>query len=575
MAKTPGLVIKGGAYYYRRAVPEPLRPEFQNKKELWITLKAEDRRQASEQARAAAADADKQLRAARERLAGKLTSAGSVSVVADASLQRVAKAHLHRLEAATIGWPEQEERGALDIELGDLLAGYEMAPQVLGIAIRLASEHDLRVQLPINPSLPRMAEIATSCNDGPGSGAKPVAARGQPVATELVRLVELVRRAEIEHVRRRLDRLEGDGGDKPHDPLFADVSTLTPPPTKARASATLGEAIKRFETDPTRADLSQAAAMKYVLPFRALREVVGDDRPLVGIERADCVEAFELLAAIPANIKKKARYDGLTLKEIVALAKETKDERLSATTVRNHAHHISSFFNWAIRKGLISANPATRMTDGSRGAASTRKPFSLAQLNSMFAALPQWAEGQPGRHWLPLIALFSGMRLGEIAMLTADDVKTVDGATCFVLAETDERRLKTPGATRTVPIHPELVRLGLLAHVEGVSKAGGGRLFADLARDDQRQTVDVFQKRFSYFLSKLDGFGGVSFHSFRHNFRDALREAGSPIDVTRALGGWARSGGLEERYGQGTRASTLAKWMANVRYDGLKVAQLE
>ncbi|MDZ5448270.1 DUF6538 domain-containing protein [Labrys sp. ZIDIC5] len=567
MARTQGLVVKGGAYYYRRAVPLHLRPLFQDKQEVWITLKAESMRQASEAARAAAVDVDKQFRAARTRLAARATvgTAGPEMTVSDASLQRVAKAHLHRLEVATIGHAEVEERDELDVELGDLLTGGEMAPQLLGTATRLVSEHGLPVPLPPEPVFPPQAEIATRCNDSAADVVGPT----RPVATELVRLVELVRRAEIEHVKRRLDRLEGDGGDKPHDPLFADVSTLTPPPSKARASATLGEAITRFETDPTRADLSEAAAMKYVLPFRALREVVGDDRPLVGIERPDCVEAFELLAAIPANIKKKARYDKLTLKEIVALAKETKDERISTTTVRNHAHHISSFFNWAIRKGLISANPATRMTDGSRKAASTRKPFSLTQLSSMFAALPQWTEGRPGRHWLPLIALFSGMRLGEIATLATEDVKTVDGATCFVLVETDERRLKTPGATRTVPIHPELVRLGLLKHVEGVRKAGGNRLFADLARDNQRQTVDVFQKSFSYFLSKLDGFGGVSFHSFRHNFRDALREAGSPIDVTRALGGWARSGGLEERYGQGTRASTLAKWMANISYDGL------
>lgn len=82
---------------------------------------------------------------------------------------------------------------------------------------------------------------------------------------------------------------------------------------------------------------------------------------------------------------------------------------------------------------------------------------------------------------------------------------------------------------------------------------------------------DLFQKRFSYLLKstlKIDE-RGVSFHSFRHGFRDALREAGVPIDATRALGGWARSGGVEERYGQGTRPSTLARWMAKVSYSDL------
>ena len=66
----------------------------------------------------------------------------------------------------------------------------------------------------------------------------------------------------------------------------------------------------------------------------------------------------------------------------------------------------------------------------------------------------------------------------------------------------------------------------------------------------------------------------VSFHSLRHGFRDALREAGVPIDATRALGGWARSGGIEERYGQGTRAATLAHWMAKVDFPGLDLSPL-
>ena len=62
---------------------------------------------------------------------------------------------------------------------------------------------------------------------------------------------------------------------------------------------------------------------------------------------------------------------------------------------------------------------------------------------------------------------------------------------------------------------------------------------------------------------------GVSFHSFRHSFRDGLREAGVPSDATKALGGWARSGAVEERYGQGTRPATLARWLAQVKYPGL------
>lgn len=560
MSKTPGLVIKGGAYYYRRGVPEDIRPAFKNKREVWITLRTSDRRQASEAARAAAAEVDRQFRAARQKVDSALHDTPSAAaIVADTTMQSIVQDYFYRLEKAAVGYPEQADRDNLDVELGQLLQGDAAVPHVSAIAVRLAEENELPISLPVQGGRLPLQRVAT-----PPSSDR-----------ALVRLVELVRRAEIEHVKRRLDRLEGHDGDKPHDPLFSSVSTVLPPPPKARLRSTLGEAIHRFETDPTRADLSEAAAQKYILPFRALRELLGDDKILADIDRADCVEAFELLSLIPANIKKKRKYDGLSLRETATLSQETNDERISGTTLRNHAHHISSFFNWAIRKGILTANPATRMTVGAKGAPSTRKPFTQSQLNTLFAALPKWSEGFAGRKWLPLIALFSGMRLGEIATLRVSDVRTIDDTTCFVLVETDERRLKTPGSTRNVPVHPELVRLGLLRHVEARRDESGddARLFPDLAGDTQRQIVDVFQKRFSYLISRLPGFdgkgAGVSFHSFRHGFRDALREAGVPIDATRALGGWARSGGVEERYGQGTRPATLAKWMGKVSYPGL------
>jgi hypothetical protein len=56
--------------------------------------------------------------------------------------------------------------------------------------------------------------------------------------------------------------------------------------------------------------------------------------------------------------------------------------------------------------------------------------------------------------------------------------------------------------------------------------------------------------------------------------REGLREVGVPSDATKALGGWARSGGVEERYGQGTRPATLARWMAKVEYPALDLAAI-
>lgn len=47
---------------------------------------------------------------------------------------------------------------------------------------------------------------------------------------------------------------------------------------------------------------------------------------------------------------------------------------------------------------------------------------------------------------------------------------------------------------------------------------------------------------------------GVSFHSFRHNYRDALREVEIGLERVRALGGWrCDSDGEEAIYGKASR----------------------
>lgn len=114
-----------------------------------------------------------------------------------------------------------------------------------------------------------------------------------------------------------------------------------------------------------------------------------------------------------------------------------------------------------------------------------------------------------------------------------------------------------------------------LQHVTKLREEGVSRLFPDIEGATQKERSTHFQKNFAYWQKKVLKITerGVSFHCFRHAFRDALREAGIPIDATRALGGWARSGGIEERYGQGTRPSTLAKWMKKVSYAGLDLSQ--
>ena len=86
---------------------------------------------------------------------------------------------------------------------------------------------------------------------------------------------------------------------------------------------------------------------------------------------------------------------------------------------------------------------------------------------------------------------------------------------------------------------------------------------------------DVFSKWFGRFLKNTGADAPMtSFHSLRHNFNDALRDADVPLDVREALGGWSRSGSAESIYGRGYKPNLLRPYVDKVSYPDLDLSHL-
>jgi integrase len=144
------------------------------------------------------------------------------------------------------------------------------------------------------------------------------------------------------------------------------------------------------------------------------------------------------------------------------------------------------------------------------------------------------------------------MRLNECVQLRTDDVAVLDGVDVILIRADEEgdKRMKTDASERFVPIHSELKKIGFLTYVRHKKLAGNLRLFPDLPKGKRGYYSDPFQKWFSRFLTSIGAkTTKTSFHSFRHCYRDALREADISTERVRALGGWTSKGGAEEIYG--------------------------
>jgi hypothetical protein len=67
----------------------------------------------------------------------------------------------------------------------------------------------------------------------------------------------------------------------------------------------------------------------------------------------------------------------------------------------------------------------------------------------------------------------------------------------------------------------------------------------------------------------------ATFHSFRHQFRDALTEAGVPIPDVERLGGWELMNHSSERdYGHGPSLKRLRQQIQKVRFPKLDLSHL-
>ena len=131
---------------------------------------------------------------------------------------------------------------------------------------------------------------------------------------------------------------------------------------------------------------------------------------------------------------------------------------------------------------------------------------------------------------------------------------------------TGDRRLKTRGSARRIPVHPELLKAGLLDHAQSVPK--DGLLFPDCTKRGGK-----LSKGFGLWYSKwADGLGHgldspqLRFHSTRHSFKSACRDAGVPEDVHDYLTGHVTAS-VGRRYGLGPSLTVLSEWISKLSYE--------
>lgn len=292
-------------------------------------------------------------------------------------------------------------------------------------------------------------------------------------------------------------------------------------------------------------------------------QIVGD-QPIETYGYEQHREYKTRLMKLPPNINKKPVCRGKSIDQIIAM----KLPPMTVTTVNKNLGRVGSLFSWAVAHGYTTLNPASSMTITSqRSAKEQRDVFSEADLLTLFGTT-EYTKGRHSSshmHWIPLIGYYAGARLNEIAQLHLADFVEVEGIPMFSFnPDGEHKKIKTRAGVRKVPIHPELIRLGLLAHVALLKKQGMDRLFPELTpgRDGYGQLPSKWFARYRK-RCKITAPGKV-FHSFRHTFVTYLMQADVPKERIAALVGHEDDSETFGRYGKSFNASTLLKDVSRI-----------
>jgi integrase len=177
------------------------------------------------------------------------------------------------------------------------------------------------------------------------------------------------------------------------------------------------------------------------------------------------------------------------------------------------------------------------------------------------------------------MSLFSGARLNELCQLLVDDLREIDGQWVIHITTdgSDDKTLKSKNAVRVVPVHPELVRLGVLDRRNEQLVRGETRLFSEI-KADTRGNLSGFPSRwYGRYVARIGVKNDkkINFHSYRHSFVDALRRAGYYKEAYQPLIGHAGAS-VTDRYGalpDGTLQKRV-EMVEAVRYPDLDLSAL-
>lgn len=507
MPKIPHMDTRGSTYYFRMRVPLDLLEHY-GKEEIKFSLKTKEYAEAK---RKAAIETARQFTEFEQVRKGALMS--PLRKMSPEDIQRAADEFTHDLLSG-----DEAERKS-----GGVSRGHLFAIEVLEGHARPVSAGDSRH----DDSRRWMAKMVHNFVEN-------LNLKVAPKSEAESELIYAFAQASIRAVDAIEERNRGKVVPTPENAAKAVLSGLVG--LQSDNSITLSEVIKKYCLEQSNAgNWTEKTALENRAVFELLITVIGD------ISASDfgffhAITFKETLVRLPANLKKSRLYRDKKVHEILEMPDVTP---MSITTVNKYLTRLSSLLDWSCKHGHVTKNFAEGLAIPQRGkkASDDRDMFEAEHLNAIFKAIAERRVTSNRtlssfHYWAPLLGYFTAARVNEIGSLRLEDFDVEDGVPyIWISQQNDGESTKTSAGRREIPLHPLLVQLGLMQHVQRLRDAGEKRLFPELLLVKHKGYGAKITSWFSGHNSKEDGFlwrnagikeGKLTFHSFRHTMATLL-----------------------------------------------------
>jgi hypothetical protein len=153
--------------------------------------------------------------------------------------------------------------------------------------------------------------------------------------------------------------------------------------------------------------------------FATMTQYLGAETQVNTITRPQMVDYKKLLSSLPpgfARLKKYKDISGLTLEAI----EDKHNKQMDITTLRSYIQMAESVFSFGVRNGYMDKNPAEGLKPPKKKQTrEQRQAFDEEDLQKLFHSdlYLKDKHTKPYQFWLPVLGLYTGCRLEELAQL--------------------------------------------------------------------------------------------------------------------------------------------------------------